>query len=168
MCDMWKTIGDVPPLFLSQWTKGRRFVIKDDNGDWILKDEENLKCIICGDETKNNNLFCKNCYQKVKDERNNFDHNRKPGYIYEHYFNLRKSLSESKSLNEFQEKGILMWALAEEYQNIYNFNNLIDRAKLDILKELNKFNCNYKEKSKADVSPNFNEDFRINGQETSM
>lgn len=156
-----KSSGMFPLCFYHNGLKEEGFVIKDNNGDWILKDEENLKCIICGEETKNNNLFCKNCYQKVKDERNNFDHNRKPGYIYEHYFNLRKSLSESKSLNEFQEKVILMWALAEEYQNIYNFNNLIDRAKLDILKELNKFNCNYKEKSKADVSPNFNdEDFR--------
>ena len=137
------------------------YVTKDADGNWVIKDEENSNCVVCKSETTNNNLFCRNCYQKVKAERNNFDHNRKPGYIFEHYYNLKKSLADSKSENEFSEKAILMWALAEEYQIIYEFDYLIDRVKSDILKALSKFNENIKDNPKMTNTLSFNdEDFR--------
>lgn len=132
-------------------------VYKDNLGQWKLKEKENVKCLLCNKLTKNNNLFCKDCYQLIKKERNNFNHNREQIKIYEHYFNLKNSLYDSKTDVEFNEKIILMWALAEEYENIYDKIYLLDRVKFDILNELDKF----KNKTNTDNNDAFNdEDFR--------
>lgn len=119
--------------------KENGLVHKNEIGDWILEEKENNKCLLCNEPTKNNNLFCKNCYQLIKKERNNFDHNREQSKIYEHYFNLKNNLYDSKSNNEFNEKIILLWALAEEYENIYEKEYLINRVRFDILNGLDKY-----------------------------
>ena len=136
-------------------------VIKDKNNNWSLKDEENLKCLICEEETISNHLFCLDCYQDVKEIRNNFDHTRIPGSIYQEYFSLKESLLETKDLAGFNEKIMMMWALAEEYQINYGYNTLIDRAKPDILEAVRNFNDVNKKTKSLNNQSNFNdEDFR--------
>ena len=138
--------------------KEQGLVRKDKFGNWFLEEKGNEKCLICGEPTKQNNLFCWDCYQIIKKERNNFDHNRDANKIYEHYFNLKNNLYESKNDDEFNEKIILMWALAEEYENIYEDEYLIKRVKFDIQNSLERF------KNKVNTANNndtFNdEDFR--------
>lgn len=119
--------------------KNEGLVKKNEHGEWVVIDEENKNCIICGKETSNNNIFCWDCYKKVKEQIKKFDHNRKAEMIEDHYFKLKKNLQKSKNKDEFNEKIILLRALADEYHIIYESDYLTDRVKNDILKEYEQF-----------------------------
>ena len=50
----------------------------------------NTNCIMCGKETKNNFLFCKQCYNDyIRRIKNDFDHNRDRKKILNHYNSLK-------------------------------------------------------------------------------
>lgn len=138
--------------------KEQGLVVKNDEGEWILKDQENHTCLICGKETFSNWLFCKDCYQEVKNKKQNFDHNRSKAQISSHYFELRDLLKTIKSKNDFNETIILMWALSEEFYDIHGQPYLKDRVKNDILHNTSKIQTFIQNN---EGTTNFNdEDFR--------
>lgn len=132
--------------------------IKEDN---LNNNEINTTCLDCGKETFGGYLFCKNCYQDIKNIRNNFNHNRSEKNLQNHYFELRDKIKSTDDQEDFIENAKLMFALAEELQNIYDNDYLIERVEND-LKLLNKqFQNKNKEMKDKKIAEEFNDkDFR--------
>ncbi len=124
---------------------------KDDNANEI----KNEKCILCEEETDNNYLFCLDCYRnKIKPIRQNFDHNRNENNIRDHYFELKQLTKKSNNLEEIKDNISIMFALSEEFQNIYDDDYLTKIANKDILEIM-------KNSKNIETSQKFNdEDFR--------
>lgn len=92
------------------------------------------QCRICGTYTRNNYLFCKDCYQEVKiifDEHfTDYDNEYE---IRNDYFDTRKKCQNyNLSTDKINNYILTMYALAEISRDEYESNYLIDRVKNDI------------------------------------
>lgn len=91
------------------------------------------QCRICGNYTRSNYLFCKECYQDVLQIYDDFSYYGSEYEIRNEYFDIRKkcqtyNLSEKK----FDNYIMTMYALAELCRDEYESDYLIDRVEDDI------------------------------------
>lgn len=132
--------------------------IKEDN---LNNNEINTTCLDCGKETFGGYLFCKICYQNIKNIRNNFNHNRSEKNLQNHYFELRDKIKSTDDQEDFIENAKLMFALAEELQNIYDNDYLIERVENDLKLLSKQFQNKNKEMKDKKIAEEFNDkDFR--------
>lgn len=119
----------------------------------------NTNCIMCGKETKNNFLFCKQCYNDyIRRIKNDFDHNRDRKKILNHYNSLKESSLECKNKENLTDNICIMFALAEELNDIYKNVYLLSKVPKDIMQIINNFDSINKASNKKDT---FNDiDFR--------
>ncbi len=140
-------------------------VVKDNKTNkWILLDddinEENTECILCNKECYEGHLFCYDCYNKVKQIKKEFNHNRKEKDIQSHYFDIRDLVQKTNKVKQIEDYFVMMQALAEELYNIYDNDYLISRVYSDILSLYNNKKQNLN-KNNSEQNDNFNDkDFR--------
>lgn len=130
--------------------KANGLVIKNEKTNkWELKNnslQENSKCILCGNETKNNFKLCKDCFYKVEDRKESLDKNQIPQKLKDYYYNSKdyanRIFDESKIL--YQETTMI--AIAQLLKDLHNDNSLYtERLENDI----NNINNNFKTKAQT-------------------
>lgn len=100
----------------------------------------NTKCIICGEKTNNNFLFCPKCYKtSIKEIKNSFDHNRDRKKILNHYNSLKEVSLECYNKEDLIDTICLMYALAEELNDIYKNDYLLNKVPSHIQEAFKKF-----------------------------
>lgn len=93
------------------------------------------KCIICDKYTKNDYLFCKDCYQEAMAIFSEiFDEYNDEYELKNDYFDIRrKCQTYTLSDKKFDNYVMTMYALAELYQSKFDSDYLINRVKDDIV-----------------------------------
>lgn len=146
--------------------KSKGLVIKnEETGLWKLKEDkiknddiENSNCIICNNETNNNNLFCRQCYKEIKYIKENFNHNKNSRQITNQYYEIYSSSLNTDNKETLNDNFLYLYALAEENNHINENSTLLNKVKKDIFNLIENFNS---KEIKNKTSNNINdEDFR--------
>lgn len=97
------------------------------------KDVQNeLNCIICGNNTKNEAL-CSECSQKMKEYYStSFDKNDKSFELIDYYYNLRQNIYRMKNFDYVKNNCCKLFALAKLVKDVFNNTSLSDRIINDI------------------------------------
>lgn len=112
--------------------KSEGLVIKnEENGKWILKEEKNNKCVICGKDSKEKAL-CKECYHQALLLEEEIDSKKKSFELKDYYFNLRSANYRIVDKNNLHRNLKMMVALANIIYSSYNDTSLISRVNDDI------------------------------------
>lgn len=108
------------------------------------------ECIICKDKTKNDYLFCADCFRDVKERANNLNFFNEQT-LRNYYFDLRDKFNNNEyNLNQeelFNNKISLLYALAINLFDDFDDDYLILRVENDILQILKNQTNNNDEKS---------------------
>lgn len=109
-------------------------VVKNDEGKWIVKEEEYIKyqsCVICSSISYGKPL-CIDCYKESVERKDEFDKNQKPFELKDYYFNLRSNIYRITNFDYVKNNSKKLFALAYLVNEIHKDSSLINRVADDV------------------------------------
>ncbi len=124
----------------SQEAKNGLIIKNESNGIWEYKNktqnninnDTNTKCLICGNETKNGYLYCKECYYNIEDRKEELDKNQKPTKLKDYYYNAKDYAMRVFDENKIYYQKLTMVSLNELLKKLYNDNTIEERINKDL------------------------------------
>lgn len=123
--------------------KAKGQVVKnEDSGKWELTDSkdtkpQNNKCILCGEETKNNYKLCKECYYIIEERKEDLDKNQRPQKLKDYYYNAKDYASRIYDENKIFYQQTTMIALAQILDDLYDDDTILNERLEEDLNKLN-------------------------------
>lgn len=124
-------------------------VIKDKNSKWRLKnntwdnynkegqnaiENNEKKCLLCGEVTKNGYNYCKDCYYNIQDRMEELDKNQNPIKLKDYYYNAKDYAMRIYNEDKIYYQELTMIAITNLLCQLYNDDSLTDRLHKDIEK----------------------------------
>lgn len=142
-------------------------LIKNDKGKWtettfFSKDilptpELNKECKLCGNETTNGYLYCRDCYYNIQDRMEELDKNQNPNKLKDYYYNAKDYAMRIYNDDKIYYQELTMVAISNLLSQLYDDDALEERLHKDIAKieenlkqKNNKLNEKIKEIDKID------------------
>lgn len=154
--------------------KNEGLVYKNDNGEWVEKNENskikfekkiinfdnsfaileennklettiNTNCILCKQPTDNGYYYCKDCYYNIQDRMEELDKNQNPTKLKDYYYNAKDYAMRIYNEDKIYYQELTMVAITNLLNQLYDDTSLVERLHKDINKiEENLINKNNK------------------------
>lgn len=96
--------------------------------------EENTECKLCGEETFNGYLYCRDCYYNIQDRMEELDKNQNPSKLKDYYYNAKDYAMRIYNDDKIYYQELTMVAIANLLSQLYDDDALSERLHKDIEK----------------------------------
>ncbi len=136
--------------------KNQGLVIKNENGEWILKEENSQKCMVCKNIEATHKILmnpeknlvinvCDKCIDDYKKNYADLNKNQSKYELRDYYFNLRNSIYRVKNKKILKSQITKLIAIARALSILKNDYTISERCADDIKEILAKINFEQKE-----------------------